>query len=115
MGAYAARTDDHVVGSMSIHRYWRVRVRHDPGSLVLGEGVDATPEGSTGGARGMRAVLEVVVISFGSPQWWRRWALVYGAGSADMVADVAGHTSVPLCWGGLSGGSGHGVASWGVI
>jgi hypothetical protein len=32
-----------------------------------------------------------------------------------MVADVAGHTLVPLCWGGLSGGPGHGVASWGGV
>jgi hypothetical protein len=32
-----------------------------------------------------------------------------------MAADVAGHTSVPLCWGGLPGGPGHGVAYWGGV
>jgi hypothetical protein len=32
-----------------------------------------------------------------------------------MAVDVAGHTAVPLCWGGLPGGPGHGVASWGGV
>ena len=32
-----------------------------------------------------------------------------------MAADVAGHIVVPLCWGGFSGGPGHGVASWGGV
>jgi hypothetical protein len=56
--------------SMSIHGYRRVRIWLDPGSLFLGEGADAAPEGATRGTRGTRAALEVVVISFGSPRWW---------------------------------------------
>jgi hypothetical protein len=38
---------------------------------------------------------------------------IFCAGGADMAADVAGHSTVPLCWGGLPGGPGYGVASWG--
>jgi hypothetical protein len=114
-GAYSSCVDDRVVGSMSIHRYRRVHVRLDPGSLVLGEGVDATPKGTTRGARGTRATLEAVVCSFGSPRWWRRWPLLYSVGGIDMAADVAGDTSIPLCWGGLPGGPRHGVASWGGV
>jgi hypothetical protein len=32
-----------------------------------------------------------------------------------MATDAAGHIAVPLCWGGLLGGPGHGVASWGGV
>ena len=113
MGAYAACVDDRAVGPLSVYRYRRVCFRLDPGSLVLGEGVDATPKGSIRGTQGMRAVLEAVVDSFGLPQQWRRWELLHSAGSRDMVTDVASDTSVPLCWAGLSGGPGHGTASWG--
>jgi hypothetical protein len=84
-----------------------------PGSLVSGEGVDAAPTGSSRGAWGARASTEVVVSDFGSPRWWRRRALLHGAGGTDLAADAAGHTSIPLCWGGLPGGPGHGTASWG--
>jgi hypothetical protein len=98
---------------MSVDRYRGVCVWLHPGGLFLGEGADVVPEGATRGTRGTRAALEAVVISFGSPWWWRRQALFYGAGDADMAADVAGHTAVPLCWGGLPGGPRHGVASWG--
>jgi hypothetical protein len=99
MGAYVACTNDRAVGPLLVHRYMRVCVWLDPGSLVFGEGVDAVPEGSTRGAWGMRAAIEVVVCSFGLPWWWRRWPLFFGAGGPDMVADAAGDTSVPLCWG----------------
>jgi hypothetical protein len=97
MGDYTACTDDRTVGPLSVHRCRGVCIWLNPGSLVFGEGADAVPTGSTRGAWGMRATIEVVVYSFGSPQWWRRWPLFYGAGGVDMVADVAGHTSVPLC------------------
>jgi hypothetical protein len=30
-----------------------------------------------------------------------------------MAADAAVYTPVPLCWGGLPGGPGYGIASWG--
>ena len=30
-----------------------------------------------------------------------------------MAADAAVYTSVSLCWGGLPGGLGYGIASWG--
>jgi hypothetical protein len=103
MGVDSTCVDDRAVGSMSIHRYRRVHVRLDPGSLVFGEGADAAPAGSSRGAWGMRAMIEAVVCSFGLPRWWRRWPLFYGAGGADMAVDAAGHTSVPLCWGGLLG------------
>jgi hypothetical protein len=56
---------------------------------------------------------EAVVTDFGLPRWWKRRALLYCACSADMAADAAGYTSVPLCWGGLPGGPRYGVASWG--
>jgi hypothetical protein len=64
---------------------------------------DAVPEGSAGDVGGMRATIEVVVDSFGSPRWWRRWPLLLGRGDTDMAADAASDTSVPLCWGGLPG------------
>jgi hypothetical protein len=95
----ATCADDHVVGSMSVHKYRRVRVWFYPGSLVFGEGSDAAPEGSTRGVWGTRATIEVVVYSFGSPWWWQRWPLFYNAGGTDMAADAASDTSVPLCWG----------------
>jgi hypothetical protein len=98
LGFDTSHTDDSTFGPLSVHRYWGVCVRLYPGSLVSGEGADATPEGSTGGARGARDLLEAMVISFGSPRWWQRWALLYSAGNADMAADAAGHTSLPLCW-----------------
>jgi hypothetical protein len=49
-GLDTARVDDRAVGPLSIHRYRRVFIWLDPGSLVFGEGADAVPEGSTRGA-----------------------------------------------------------------
>jgi hypothetical protein len=105
--------DDRAAGPMSVDRYRGVCVWLHPGGLFLGEGVDVAPEGATRGTRGTGAALEAVVIDFGSPQWWRRWTLLYCVGSEDMAEDAAGYTPVPLCWGGLPGGPRHGVASWG--
>jgi hypothetical protein len=82
-------------------------------AFFLGEGADVAPEGAARGTRGTRAALEAVVTDFGSPRWWRRWTLLHCGGSADMAADAAGYTPVPLCWGGLPGGPGYGTASWG--
>ena len=96
MGADVTCADDRVVGSMSVHRYRRVRIWFYLGSLVFGEGVDVVPEGSTRGAWGTRVATEVVVCSFGSPRWWRRWPLFFSAGGTDMAADAAGDSSVPL-------------------
>jgi hypothetical protein len=32
-----------------------------------------------------------------------------------MAANVAGHSAIPLCWGGFPEGPGYGVASWGGV
>ena len=94
-------TYDCVAGPLSVHRQGGVRIWLHPGGLLLGEGADAAPEGATGGTRGMRAAVAVVVADIGSPRRWRRRALLHGGGSADMAADVAGHSAVPLRWGGF--------------
>jgi hypothetical protein len=47
MGAYATHVDDRIARLLSVYRYWRVCFWLPPGSLVLGEGTDAAPEGST--------------------------------------------------------------------
>jgi hypothetical protein len=105
--------DDRVAGPLSVHRYQGVCVWLHPGGLVSGEGTDAKPTGSSRGVGGARALTEAVVSYFGSPRWWRRRAVLHGAGGADLAADATSHTSIPLCWGGLPGGPGHGIASWG--
>ena len=113
LGFDTARVDDRAAGPLLVHRYRGVCIRLYPGSLVSGEGADAAPVGSSRCAWGSRASIEVVFHSFGSPRWWRRRALLYGAGGTDLPADATGHTSIPLCWGGLLGGPEHGTASWG--
>jgi hypothetical protein len=51
----------------------------------------------------VRSAVEVAVDSFASSRWWQRWPLLFGRGGTGMAVDVAGDTSVPLCWGGLPG------------
>ena len=115
MGTDATCVDACAVGPLSVHRYRRVCIWLNRGSLIFGEGADAVPEGSARDARGTSAVLEAVVFSFGSPRWWRRWILFHGVGGADMAADAAVYTLVPLCGGGLSEGPRYGTASWGGV
>jgi hypothetical protein len=56
-------------------------------------------EGGAGGARYATPASEAVVRDFGSPRWWQRGPLLHGAGHADMAADAAAHTPVPVCGG----------------
>jgi hypothetical protein len=103
LGVDAAHADGSVVGPLSVHRCRRVCIWVHPGGLVLREGADVAPEGFTGDVGGARAVIEAVVDHFASSRWWRRWPLLFSRGDRDMVADAAGDTSIPLCWGGLPG------------
>jgi hypothetical protein len=92
VGTDAACADDSTVGPLSVHMYRRVRFWVYPGSMVFGEGVDATPEGFAGDVWGTRAMIEAVVYIFGFPQWWRRWPLFFSRCSTDMATDAAGST-----------------------
>jgi hypothetical protein len=81
--------------------------------MILREGVDVAPEGFTGDVGGARAAIEAVIDHFSLSWWWKRWPLIFNRGGQDMAADVAGYTSVPLCWGGLPRGPGHGATAMG--
>ena len=99
MGTDATCEDGGTVGPLSVQGWRRVCFRVHFSGLVFGEGVDAALEGYVRDARGMRAAIEVMVYSFGSPQEWRRWPLFFSRCDTDMATDAAGSTSVPLCWG----------------
>jgi hypothetical protein len=109
----AACTDGSAVGSLSVHRFRRVCIWVDPSGMVLRERVNVAPEGFNGDVRGARSVIEVVVDHFALSRWWQRWPLLFSRGGQDMVVDVAGYTSIPLCWGGLPRGLGHGAIAGG--
>jgi hypothetical protein len=115
LGFGSPHADDSVAGPLSVDRQGGVCFWLHPGGLFPGESAGVATEGGAGGTSCTTPAVEAVVRDFGSPRWWRRGSLLFGGGDADMAANAAVYTPVPVCGGGFSAGPRYGIASWGGI